>query len=59
MGTMAPSTHGHGFRPLAATDLELLHAASIRALEKAGFVHVGTFEDRLGPARLMVLDRPG
>jgi RimJ/RimL family protein N-acetyltransferase len=56
---MAPSTHGHGFRPLAATDLELLHAASIRALEKAGFVHVGTFEDRLGPARLMVLDRPG
>jgi RimJ/RimL family protein N-acetyltransferase len=39
--------------PLAA------NAASIRALEKAGFVHVGTFDDRLGPARLMVMDRPG
>ena len=38
--------------PLAA------NIASWRALEKAGFRHIGTFDDRLGPCRLMALDRP-
>lgn len=37
--------------PLAA------NVASIRALEKAGFVHVGTFEHAHGPAMLMAVTR--
>jgi aminoglycoside 6'-N-acetyltransferase len=37
--------------PLAA------NTGSWRALEKAGFVFRGEFEDRLGPCRLMVADR--
>ena len=37
--------------PLAA------NVASWRALEKAGFFFAGTFEDKLGPCRLMVVDR--
>ena len=38
--------------PLAA------NVASWRALEKAGFRFVGEVDDRFGPARLMVADRP-
>lgn len=33
--------------------------ASWRSLEKAGFRFAGVVEDRIGPCRLMVLDRPG
>lgn len=38
--------------PLAA------NVASCRALEKAGFTDAGTFDDELGPCRLMVAVRP-
>jgi hypothetical protein len=38
--------------PLAA------NVASCRALEKAGYRFVAVVEDRFGPARLMVVDRP-
>lgn len=34
------------------------NVASIRALEKAGFSRVGTFEAEHGPATLMVMTRP-
>jgi RimJ/RimL family protein N-acetyltransferase len=34
------------------------NTASWRALEKAGFRFVGTIEDKDGPCRLMVADRP-
>lgn len=33
------------------------NVASWRALEKAGFRHVGTIDDDEGPCRLMVIDR--
>lgn len=34
------------------------NVASWRALEKAGFRHVATFEDKDGPCKLMMADRP-
>lgn len=34
------------------------NTASWRALERAGFRHVGTFDDEDGPCRLMATDRP-
>lgn len=35
------------------------NVASVRALEKAGFVRIGTFEDTEGPATLLSRARPG
>jgi RimJ/RimL family protein N-acetyltransferase len=34
------------------------NVASWRALARAGFRYVGTFDDELGPCRLMATDRP-
>lgn len=42
----------------AAAPLEA-NAASWRALAKAGFRHLATHDDELGPCKLMVIDRPG
>ncbi len=47
-----PQCRQVGADPLAG------NVASWRALEKAGFRLVGTFDDPLGTCRLMVLDRP-
>ncbi len=50
---------GHpGWSQAAAAPLEA-NVASWRTLERAGFRLLGTVEDDHGPARLMVLDRPG
>ena len=42
----------------AAADPLEANRASWRALEKAGFRHVGVLDDDLGPCRLMAIDRP-
>lgn len=41
-----------------AADPYVANQASWRALAKAGFEHVGDYDDVRGPCRLMALDRP-